>query len=455
MFLPFLGGGQPLSIEVELKQSAGKEIYLANYYLGNIYAKDTLLLDEAGKGTFTADTLLPQGLYKIFADENNHFDFLLGTDQSFILKNDTYLAETLHAEGASETEAFVRYTRFLKDLQQQNAVLRKQMETASTQEKQHLVRKMEDLTAGLHNYWDKTAAEFPDAFITKFIKANHVPSLDVSALPKEEQQNDSLLLVRRFYYQQEHFWDNFDYTDERFLYTPFYKQKLETWFTKVLFQSYDSIREPVFEFIEKVRPHKRIYQFAVSWFLNSSINSKIMGMDALFVDLARKYYLSGEAFWASEEAMEKIRENVLFLENNLVGMTAPDLTLEGVDGQYHNLHSIGAGHTIVVIYEPGCSHCKVLVPELYNEIYLPFRDKGLEVFAIYSMNDRTEWEKFISEHNLHDWINVWDEHHVSRFKVLYDARTTPGLYLLDKDKKIIAKKISVEFLKTILNHELD
>lgn len=177
-------------------------------------------------------------------------------------------------------------------------------------------------------------------------------------------------------------------------------------------------------------------------------------MDALFVDLARKYYLSGEAFWASDDAIEKIKENVLFLENNLIGKIAPDLTLEGVDGQYYNLHQVDAKHTVVLIYEPGCSHCKTLVPEIYNEIYLPFSDKGLEVYAIYSMDNKEEWEEFLNANNLHDWINVWDEHHVSQFKVLYDARTTPGLYLLDENKKIVAKKIPAEYLKRILQQEM-
>ncbi|MFW6369876.1 MAG: redoxin domain-containing protein [Bacteroidota bacterium] len=447
----FAGWGQNLQIDVHFKQAAGKEIYLANHYLGNIYAKDTLLLDNEGKGTFSADTLLPQGLYKMFADENNHFDFLLGADQQFVMKNETFHSNTLQVEGSEETRAFAEYTRYLSNLQQKNEALRKKIESATAHDKQQFIQELEKLTAELHRYWDKTAAEFPDAFITKFIKANHVPALDVSSLPAEVQQNDSLLLITRFYFQQEHFWDNFDYTDERFLFTPFYKQKLETWFTKVLYQNYDSIRQPVFEFLEQVKPHKRIFKFAASYFLNSSINSKIMGMDALFVDLARKYYLSGEAFWASEELMEKIKENVMFYENNLIGKTAPDLTLEGIDGQYYNLHQIPANYTAVLIYEPGCSHCKVFLPELYNDVYLPFRDKGFEVYAIYSMDNREEWEGYIAEHNLHDWINVWDEHHVSRFKILYDARTTPGLYLLDENKKIVAKKIPVENLKTILH----
>jgi peroxiredoxin len=455
LFLPLLVFGQNFRLEVELNSAAGKEVFLANYYLGNIYAKDTIRFDEQGRGVFAADSLLPQGLYKIYLDENNHFDFLLGNDQQFSIKNTTFSSSSVQATGSEETEAFFEYTGFLGNLQQKSAEIRKQMETASSEEKVQLQKELAGLTSQLHNYWDKLENDLPNSFLAKFVKSNYVQTLDVSSLPGEVQNNDSLLLLARFYHQQRHFWDNFDYTDERFLYTPFFKQKLETWFTKVLYQNYDSVKVPVFRFIEEVKPHPRIFQFATSYFLNSAINSNIMGMDALFVDIAKKYYLSGEAFWASDESLEKIRDNVLFLEHNLIGKTAPDLTLENFDGEYINLHQINAKCTLVLIYEPNCSHCNVFVPRLYADVYQIFKDKGLEVFAIYSMDNKAEWTEFLSEHNMFDWINVWDEHHVSRFKILYDGRKTPGIYVLDENKKIIAKKMAVEQVKQLLEHKLN
>lgn len=455
VFLPLLVFGQNFRLEVELNSAAGKEVFLANYYLGNIYAKDTIRLDEQGRGVFTSDSILPQGLYKIYLDENNHFDFLLGNDQQFSIKNDSFSASSAEVTGSDETAAFFDYSAFLANLQKRNADIRKQIEMASAIEKEQLQNELAGLTAQLHDYWDKLGKDLPNSFLVKFVEANHVPSLDVSTLPKEVQNNDSLLLLARFYHQQKHFWANFDYTDERFLYTPFFKQKLETWFTKVLYQNYDSVKNHVFQFIEEVKPHPRIFQFATSFFLNSSINSNIMGMDALFVDIAKKYYLSGEAFWASAESLEKIRENVLFTEHNLIGKTAPDLTLESIDGEFVNLHQIDAKYTLVVIYEPNCSHCSVFVPELYAHVYLPFKDKGLEVFAIYSMDNKAEWSEFLAKHNLYDWINVWDEHHVSGFKILYDGRKTPGIYVLDENKKIVAKKMAVEQVRQFMDHELN
>ena len=455
IFTSLINHAQSYRLEVNLPAAAGEQVLLTNYYLGQIYAKDTVKLDASGQGILEGDSLLPQGMYKIFKDENNNFDLLIGADQQFRLSNPGFAPENLEISGSKETEAFADYVRFLKNLQNRGAEIREKFKTAGEEEKKQLEAEMDGLTKKLHSRWDEIAEELPHSFLAKFVKANFVPAPDISTFPAGVQQNDSLLLRARFYFQRNHFWDNFDYTDERFLYTPFYKPKLETWFTKVLYQDYDSIKPYVFDFIEKVRPNKRIFQFVTSWFLNSSINSNIMGMDALFVDLANEYYLSGAAFWVTDESMEKIKENLLFAENNLVGMTAPDLTLENVDGEYVSLHQVEARVTVVLIYEPNCSHCSVFVPEFHDEVYQKFRDKGLEVYAIYSMDNKKEWTEFLTKHDLYDWINVWDEHHTSRFKILYDARKTPGVYVLNENKEIVAKKMTVEQLKNFMKRELN
>jgi peroxiredoxin len=450
-----LAFGEGYKIDINIDSGQSQKIKLTYYYLGNILVKDSLQLNSKGSGVFQGDTLLPQGLYKIYFDDKNHFDFLLGADQTLSISTETYTSSDIEIKGATETKEFAKYAIFMKDLQTKGSEINKKQETATDEEKIKLREEMSGLTSELQAYWFNIKEQYPNTFLSAFLLAKYVPTLDISTLPVAIQQNDSLLLLARFNYQKEHFWDYFDYTDERFLYTPFFKQKLETWFTKVLYQNYDSIKPYVYKFIEDVRPGKRIFQFAVSWFLNSSINSNVMGMDALFVDLARTYYLGGQAFWTNEESMKKIRENVVFAEHNLIGLTAPDLTLENIDGEFVNLHKIKSKVTIVLIFEPECSHCKVFVPQFHKDVYQKFKDKGLAVYAIYSMADKEEWNEFLTKHNLFDWINVWDETHVSQFKVLYDARKTPAVYVLDETKKIIAKGMTVEqiglLMKNLLN----
>lgn len=457
MFL-FISGfvsSQGFEIKIKIDSAANKEVMLTNYYLDNVYKKDSVQLDSKGLGLFKADTLLPQGLYKIYLDEKNHFDFLLGADQTFSISKTSFTAPDLKIIGATETEEFAKYIVFLGDMQKKGAELNKKLEAATAEEKAVLQSELSKLNLGVQAYWFRINKEHPNTLLAAFLMSNYMPTLDISTLPQEVQKSDSLLLLARFNYQKAHFWDYFDYTDERLLYTPLYKPKLETWFTKVLVQNYDSVKPAVYQFIEDVRPNKRVFQFACSWFLNSSINSNIMGMDALFVDLARTYYFSGQAFWTTDESMKKIRENVAFAEHNLIGKTAPDLTLENIDGEFVNLHKIKSKITILIIYEPNCSHCKVFVPQFHNDVYQKFKDKGLAVYAIYSMADKEEWSEFLIKHNLYDWINVWDETHISQFKILYDARKTPAVYILDENKKIITKGLSVEqiseMMKNILN----
>lgn len=455
LFISVLAFSEGHEINVNISSAQNSKVKLAYYYLDNIYVKDSIQFDSSGSGIFQADTLLPQGLYKIYLDENNHFDFLLGSDQTFSMSKETFTSPEIKITGATETEEFAKYSVFLREMQKKGSDLSRKLETAAPEEKSNLQAEMAKLTPVVQAYWFTIKEKYPDTFLSSFLLANYVPVPELTDFPLEVQQNDSLLLLARFDYQKAHFWDYFDYTDERFLYTPLFKPKLETWFTQVLYQNYDSVKPAVYQFIENVRPNKRIFQFAVSWFLNSSIASNVMGMDALFVDLARTYYFSGQAFWASDESLKKIRENVTFAEHNLIGKTAPDLTLENIDGEFVNLHKIQSKITIVLIYEPNCSHCKEFVPHLHEDVYKKFKDKGLAVYAIYSMSDKEEWSEFLIKDNLFDWVNVWDENHISQFKILYDARKTPAVYVLDENKKIIAKGMSVEqigeMMKFLLN----
>ena len=69
------------------------------------------------------------------------------------------------------------------------------------------------------------------------------------------------------------------------------------------------------------------------------------------------------------------------------------------------------------------------------------------------------WLKFIREHQLKDWIHVYQLPEVkdaeyaagkASYKQLFDVYQTPVLYLLDKDKNIVAKKLSHDQMDDLL-----
>ncbi|MDR0419359.1 MAG: TlpA family protein disulfide reductase, partial [Prevotellaceae bacterium] len=217
--------------------------------------------------------------------------------------------------------------------------------------------------------------------------------------------------------------------------------------------------------IERSKGNREMFRYITEYFFQKYQASEIMSHDIIVVYLADKYYLSGEAYWADEEYLGKIKDRADKLRPNLVGKTAPELLLQTIDGRYESLRKLRTSYTILYFWEPSCGHCRKETPKLWD-LYNKYRDKGVEVYAVYTQYKHTEWENYVNEHQ-YDWINVWDGIEGtdsegkqttfslgSNFRNLYDIYSTPVIYFLDKDKKILAKRIDIATLEKMLNNEL-
>ena len=190
----------------------------------------------------------------------------------------------------------------------------------------------------------------------------------------------------------------------------------------------------------------------LSFLLNKFQTSERMGMDGVFVALSEKYYLSGQATWVDKKILDKIAERVAALKPNLIGNIAPDLWMPNPYSKYYRLSEIKAKITVVYFWDPDCGHCKKVTPEL-KKIYDKFKSKGLNVYAVFTQGDQPKWMDYISKNNL-DWINVWDPTFSSNFRNLYDITSTPAIFVLDANKRIVLKRISAETLSQYLENEL-
>ena len=66
-----------------------------------------------------------------------------------------------------------------------------------------------------------------------------------------------------------------------------------------------------------------------------------------------------------------------------------------------------------------------------------------KVFAVQTKDDYEVWRKFIVDKKL-DFINVFDPIHLNNLKERFDIYSTPVIYILDKDKKIKAKRLGAD-----------
>ncbi len=451
MLLTFhLNANDNFRLSVELPQAANGQVLLAHYYGGNLLVDDTLRLDAQGRGEVRRDTLLPEGIYKLYFNQEHHFDFLLGAQQELHLVNPTFSVADMRISGPAESEAFLAYMHWLNEQQQRRSLLEEQRQTASPAQRTVAEMELEQLNRRVINYWLTTAEAFPGSFLSAFLLSNYYQEPFPEDIPETVLGNDSLLWHYRYNHRKDHFFDYFDLTDERLLYTPVIKAKFDAYFLNILIQQYDSLRPSAYRILSLTESSPLMFRFAVSYLLNYAHNSRVMGMDALFADIARDYYLTDKTPWMDENGLAIIKENLQFIENNLIGMPAVDFQMENLEGDPFRLYQLQSKYTVVIFYEPNCGHCREYLAGLYKEIYLPYRDKGFDVVAVYSMTNRNEWKQYIDENGYIDWHNIWDEHHLTRFRVVWDTRLTPSVYLLNEDKQIVAKKFSLDYLHFIL-----
>lgn len=447
---------QSYKIDVKINDLKNTDIYLGYYYGDKTYVSDTVKLDSNGKGTFSGDSLLEQGVYIVILPSKNYFDIIIGEDQEFYVETRSDdLIKNLKVKGSEENESFKDFRNFMMSSNTTSAKIRKKMQglDENSDSLQILNDQIENLNKDVKSYWAKTIQENEGKLLGIIVNAMKNPEIPEIEVPDEIENKDSVRWFHSYNYNKNHYLDNIDFSDKRFLRTPFFHNKLETFFTKVLIQNPDTINKYIDIVAVQAEKNHAVFQYVIQYLINTFQKSTIMGMDNVFVHIAEEYYITGKADWISDETMEKLKEEVAKHRFNLVGNIAQDLKMETINEEYERLHEIKSKFTLVYFFEPNCGHCKKVTPEVHK-LYQEYDREDFEVFAVYTQGDKTEWLEYIHDKGYEDWINVWDPYNLTNFRFFYNIYSTPTLYLLDKDKKIIAKRIGAETLRSILEIEL-
>ena len=216
----------------------------------------------------------------------------------------------------------------------------------------------------------------------------------------------------------------------------------------------DSVVKEAVRVIEMAKGSKDMEKYLIQYTFNMANESKQMGMDAAMVALGEKYYLSGRADWVDQTFKDKLQDRITKLKPNLIGNKAPDLKMQSLNNQSFRLSEVYAPLTVLVFWEPDCGHCKKEIPALKELVWDKYQDVGVKIFAVFTQNETKDWSDFITEHQLEEWINVYDPYHQSNFRNLYDIYSTPAIYILDENKKIIAKRIGADQVPGFIDHYL-
>jgi thiol-disulfide isomerase/thioredoxin len=428
--------------------------YLGNHYGDKQYVRDTVHVDHNGWAEFKGKEDLPGGIYLVVMPNKTYFEILITADeQKFSIETDTAdFVTKFEVKGSQENKLFNEHQRFIVSKTKDSQDLRNRYE-ANKDNKDSvkvLKEKISAVDKEVKDYRLKLMADNPKSFMTKIFMAMRDP--EVPDAPKDANGNvlDSAF---GYHYYKAHYWDYVDFSDDRLLRTPILQNKIKTYTTQLTPQIPDSIIESVNLIIDKAEANKEVFKYCVATLANYYETSNIMGFDKVFVDIAERYYLVPEkAYWADDSLRKKIEERVNKIKPNILGTPAYNLEMPDTAFKIHKLYDVVADYTVLVFWDPTCSHCKKEIP-LLAAYYDSVKAAGLklEIYAIGIESDMDLWKNYVKEHNL-KWINVSDLYNNTHFRNYYDIYSTPVIYLLDDKKRIIAKRLDTEKLRDFIDN---
>ncbi len=440
-------------IRVKLENYSEKKLVLGNYFGDKQYIKDTATVDDKGFFAFKGEKNLEGGMYLIITlPEKKFFQILVSkNDQNFTITTDANSpVEKCKVKGSPDNELFYDYMQWLGKKREEADKVQAEMKKDSAN-----VKKVKALQLKLDGF-DKEVKAYQQALIDKnkgtLTAAILWASMDVEV--PEFKGTEKEIQNKRYFWYKDHFFDHFDFSDERMIRTSVLYNRTDYYLNKLVSQQPDSLVNAVDIVLKLAKKCPETYKYYLITLLNAYAKSNIVGQDACYVHIARQFYEKGEcAAWIEKDELAKIVKNAKEIEPTLIGKTGQDLVLEKEDGSKINLYDLKTPYTVLLFWSPNCTHCQKEMPS-FIDFYKKWGGKGkVSMIAVCNeIQDKVPqcW-KFIKEHPGMDWINTSDTYMLSGYVGKYYVTSTPQIYILDKDHKIIMKKIAAEQLDTVMD----
>jgi thiol-disulfide isomerase/thioredoxin len=432
-------------IEGQIKGLTGGDCILANNYIvASLYPKDTAKVDANGRLVIEGNKPLPQGIYElVLPNRRLTIRLIIGKEQYFSFSTDTLdILGTMKVKGSPDTELFYGFQQEMKNYENEA----KQIQALKSTDFDKKIKAIQDKRKA---YYDKFMVDNAKTFVVTLFKAAADPEIP----PAPKLPNGKTDSLWSFNYYKTHFWDNYNFADERLLRTPFLNQKLERYVKELTVQTEDSIMKTADFLVKKALTGKQqdAVSYTIGYITREYEQTKIVGTEGVFVQMAEKYILTGIMPMSDTSSRKAYRDRIAVLKPLLINKIIPDLGMQGERSNFINIHDLTNDYNVVFFYSPSCGHCKESAPKL-KAFQDKYKDKGVSVMTIATEGSEEDWRKFIKEYKWEGLVNGYGRT-VTRsveYNKDYDVFSTPTIYIIDKTHKIIARRIGIEDLDPFL-----
>jgi peroxiredoxin len=397
-------------------------------------------LSAINEGTFQFSLAKKRsGFYRFSCSNNKKIDFIYDNEDIEIETDaDNPLAETRIIQ-SEENKIYYEFVKLNKDYKTKTELLQlilaryPELDEYYQTTKEKLIQVQE---AYLY-FVNVTAQINPNSFIARYVRSAQLPVVEAE-VPFDEQ----------LLYLKTHSLDNVNFNDDGLIYSDAFTNKT------IEYLSYyrnpqlpmglleKEFQTAVDSILNKAKVNDIVYKHIVEYLLDGF---KKFGFDNVINYIIDNYVIADDI--CLDEKLEtaldrRINQSKYFK----IGDSVPDIVLTDLSGDLLELNKIKAEKILIIFYASWCPHCQTLLPEIYD-LYKKQKEKKFEVLAVSIDTSRTDWLNFVQNKKL-DWLNVSDlEGWDGTAAIDYYLYATPTMFLIDKNRKIIAKPTTIDDTK--------
>lgn len=472
---PVLAFSQKIKIKVADEKDT--TVFLVKYYGNKTLYADTA---EMVGGVVTFDgSKQKAGMMGLLLPGQKFFEFIYNNaDVDFETKGPNYVGN-MKVKKSEENILFLEYINTLNANREKSTALLNKANALDKDSKEYkdLMTKIDAISIDVKNYQHKFAIDNKDKLVGKIVKM--ITEVEVPEPPKNEK-GEIIDSNFRYFYYRDHFFDNVDLRDDRLVNVAMYHQKLDVFFgEKFLLQNPDTIAHFAIQLLDKMDYRSEIFKYTLTQVMITVEQSKVMGMDKAFIILGERYYCNtapdGLPYvdWVKESKMKDICDRVRIGKHLTVGAQAINIILpDTTERNWKSLYDVKAEYTILYFWEASCGHCKKATPLLEKLYTEKLKARNVEVYAVSkAIGDEFKlWKNFSTKNKLtftnvaltdsiykdavkdaRKYIPKYTTIESLNFSETYDVYSTPTVYVLDKDKKIVGKRLGLEQLEEFMD----
>lgn len=256
-----------------------------------------------------------------------------------------------------------------------------------------------------------------------------IPALVPAMLPAEQKAE----------YLREHYWDKFDFSDTTFINRIDSTRMLTAFAIYAMGYVHDTLAYRYMpRLMQRASTSKRMYTYFLM--LAEGVlhdpNSPLRN-DEKYIPVLES---AVQSEWLDEYERMPYEYDLEMARQNRIGHVANDFTFTLASNRTGKLHNIKADYTLIFISNPGCPMCREIKEQIIASPMLQelIERRELKVLVIYPDADLEAWREHLGDYP-ESWLNAYDADQRIEKERLYDLKAIPALYLLDKQKRVMAK----------------